>query len=402
MKKIAVIGMGSAGVQTICHFLTYLNRDWQVVSIYDPTINILGIGESTNPSFIQMLQFGTNFHIINDAAALDSTQKFGTKYVNWREEDLDLPLLSGSVAIHFNTYKLKEFVLDRFPKIWGDKFQQLTGNVSNLYNDKNHAVVTVDNVDYEFDYVVDCRGFPKDYSGYTVLDGQPVNCAFVHNKPEPADYKFTIHKATADGWMFSVPLSTRASFGYLFNTKITSPEQAKINFSREIDVPVDQLDNIEYRFKSFYINHIVDGRICKNGNMAVFFEPMFANSLWLYEVINRAFYDYIQGLEKQTGDPRLLEEETREYFVNRAKQVEEMISFKYHGGSIYKTPFWDYAVKYSSEVLKNSENLKRSIHNAKVLNSQKNWDYPDHTLWVYPMYNLFQVHDKFGYTYFKD
>ena len=56
MNKLAVIGVGSAGIQSLCHFLAWLDKSWEIYSIHSPKIPISGIGESTNPRFLDAKQ----------------------------------------------------------------------------------------------------------------------------------------------------------------------------------------------------------------------------------------------------------------------------------------------------------------------------------------------------------
>lgn len=389
MKKIAVVGVGSGGIQCICHLLTWINNDWQITSIHDPNTPILGIGESTNASFISTIEYGLNFHIINDLNNLNATHKFGTKFIDWRPYDVINPLISGTVAIHFDTYKLKQFAFDRLKSIWKDKFKEVQGKVYDIQNRDNKAVVIIDGREETFDYVIDCRGFPKSFDDYTMIEGNPVNYGLIHNiEKTGADWKYTNHIATKDGWMFSLPLQTRESYGYMFNRFITDVDTARKNFSEQIGVPVDKLQNIEYSFKSYYTNKIVDRRIIKNGNAAVFFEPMFANSLSLYDSINRIIYDYIQD---KPGDYNNI-------FVSIAKQVEEMICYFYHGGSVYDTEFWQYAKIYSNERLKTSEHLNR-VRDIYLENSRLQ-RYTDKDRWIFSEKNLRDIDRNFGYNYF--
>lgn len=352
-KRLAVIGVGSSGILALSHFLYFLDNGWDVVSIYDPSIPILGIGESTNPSFVHSLERSTGFNLYDELnqGHLNSTLKLGTYYEEWRETSFINPLLGGNTALHINTFLLKNWAISKFKEKWGNRFQELFGNVNDLKNFSDYASLTINGIEHRFDYVMDCRGFSKDDADYTFVNN-PTNHCLVHNKPAGPNLLHTKHIATKDGWMFVVPLKTRESYGYLFNDTITDVDTAKINFSQKINVPVNELDNISYSFKSYYTNNLIKGRIIKNGNRAAFFEPMFANSLWLYDTANRTFYDYLIGSHT--------EESANNNFKMIAKNIEEMICFHYHGGSLYKTPFWEHAVKYSTEILKNSTKIKEA------------------------------------------
>jgi tryptophan halogenase len=338
--KLAIIGLGSAGIQSICHFLSYLNKDSEVWSIYDPNIKILGIGESTNPSFTTMLELGTDFDIMRDLNELDATYKLGTYYINWRKQEFLNPLLSGSLAIHFNNFKLKDYAIPRLKDKWREKFKVLEGKVDFINNNINNVEIYINNKVYSFDFLIDCRGFPESYNDYHVFDDAPVNSALVHNiYGVSKSWNYTVHKATKDGWMFEVPLSSRHSYGYLYNKNITSVEQARINFSKEIGVELTDLENIEYNFKSYYTKNLIENRIIKNGNRSVFFEPMFANSLWLYDQVNRIAWDYInQKVDQDLGNY---------HFVDCCVMVHDMIHFHYHGGSIFNSDFWQEIPKIS-------------------------------------------------------
>src|SRR5690606_5005401 len=102
MKKIAIVGAGSAGILTAAHLCTWLDKSWQVCAVHNPRKKILGIGESTNGAFISVLERATNFSIASEAdmSALSATLKFGSKFMGWREQSWINPLLSGNIAIH--------------------------------------------------------------------------------------------------------------------------------------------------------------------------------------------------------------------------------------------------------------------------------------------------------------
>lgn len=400
-KKIAIIGAGSAGIQSACHFLAYLNKDWQITLIHDPKINILGIGESSNPPFINALEVGTNFNMYNDLDALDGTMKLGTVYKNWREHDFFNPLLTGQTAVHFNTHKLKEFAIPRLHKKWPDKFVEIHGTCTEIVDDGTKVTLLIDKEYQDFDYLVDCRGFPrtfndlpgmpKGYNDYTVVENPTVNYSLTYNKPRIIEDIVTGHVATPDGWMFTVPLTSRTGCGYMFNTSFTTIDQARQNFSKIIDVPVDEITTgVEYKFQSYYTNKLLNGRILKNGNQSVFFEPMFANSLWVYDQVNRLFFDHlINGAS---------EEATNQKFKHVATSVLDLIYFHYHGGSNFKTPFWEYIVPLATKKVYESPHFKHACDVLKYVKESRH--YVEGVQWVYSALNLEVIDKNFGYNYF--
>jgi len=390
MKKLAVIGLGTAGVQSLAHFLFYLNNDWEVVSISDPNIPIFGIGESTNPSFISAISYGTNFSMYSELTDgdLNSTVKYGTMYEKWRNKDFINPLIGSSAALHIDTFKLKKWAIEKFSERWGNKFNFIEGTVKNIKTIEEKAVVEIDGVYHEFEYVIDCSGRPKDYSEYNVLTPTTDSC-LVHNIKNGSNFLHTKHVATEDGWMFVIPLKTRTSYGYLYNSSITDKDIAKENFSKEINVPINKLDNIEYSFKSYFAKKIIDGRVIKNGNNALFLEPMFANSLWLYDGINKLLMDKIN--EKENLDMNAV-------FYKNVNAVSDMIHYMYHGGSLYKTPFWDWIVVKSKEVLDKSEVFKTT---KKMSRHYDTVGGEDLTNWVFEAKNLLAIDTGMGYKNFN-
>ena len=196
----------------------------------------------------------------------------------------------------------------------------------------------------------------------------------------------------------ALPIS-RTNYGYLYNDKITDKETAKINFSKEINVPVEELQNIEFKFNSYYTKKLVSNRIAKNGNNVCFFEPMFANSLWAYDHANRGIFDHICNVCYGGIDISQSMKDTNESFELIANEVLDMIYFHYHGGSNYDTDFWKYAMKYSSDKLKDSIYLQKAIEICHTYG--ENQFYTPHRVWSFNTFGLLMISNNLGYDYFR-
>ena len=340
-RKIAVIGAGSAGLLTLAHLCTWLDESWQICSVHDPKKKILGIGESTNGAFISVLERGTNFSLANpdDLAALDATIKYGSKFSRWREHSWVNPLLSGNIAIHFNNRRFKDFVHGRLLEIWPNQFSVLEAEVKEVQNFADHVTLGTDRGSHDFDYVVDCTGTPASLDGYTMSDCTLVDRCRIHTI-EKYDYEpFTDHIATRDGWMFGVPLKGYKTYGYLYSSALTETRAAEEEMMRLLGAPALEAGNYDahYAFRCYYANELVSGRVCKNGNKALFFEPLLANSMFLYIYAARLIYDYVVGGQEAALCNGL--------FVKAVKEMEDVISYYYRGGSTFESAFW----KASSE-----------------------------------------------------
>jgi len=355
--RIAVVGVGTAGIMSLCHLLNYAPQGSKVVSIFEPTIPILGIGESSTFTFPKLLFKGTGFNLPEDGAELDSTIKLSVTYKNWRENSFEsfIEPIDG-YAMHFNNFRMKEFAFDRFKEIWGSRFEELTGTVVDIKNNGAYASVYLTNSEEKFDIVIDCRGYPTDYSDYVIAEDMPVNHCLVNMIPEPGLWPSTVHQATKNGWMFGIPLKTRQGWGYLYNDNITTREDAVADIAEIFNTTVDKLTLREFAFKNYYAKTFFDGRILKNGNRALFFEPLEALSSHFYELAVRSMFDYFLG-DANMNTP----EKVNQHLTTVAGNLENFYHYVYHGGSIYNTPFWQITKEKSSKKLKNNKLWKETV-----------------------------------------
>jgi hypothetical protein len=389
--KIAVIGVGTAGVTSLCHALRWLtNNTTTVTSIYNPSVKILEIGESMDPGFPTVLFEGAGFTLVEDAAELDATMKLGVSWKGWREKDFTSLMHPPAYAMHFNNGKLKDFCFGRFKKLWGNKFQIIEGSVTDLKNSNNFAEVTVDGVSYEFDFVIDCRGTPKDFTNYNIIN-DPVNHCLVNIVEEQGTWNTTMHQAHANGWMFGIPLTTRQGWGYLYNDTITSREDAVKDIEKIFNST--NLNLKEFTFKSYYAKEFFDGRIIKNGNSALFFEPLEALSGYFYSTVMRNLVDYINN--------QCSVDDVNSRLTEAAQDIENFISFAYHGGSTFDSEFWRTTVKLTTKKLKTDARwqntvaeIKSCLHNGNIIQEKSiaRW-YIRH--WINWDKNL-------GYNYFSE
>jgi len=335
-KKVAVIGVGSAGLLQVMHLCVWLDKSWEVYAIHDRAKKILGIGESTNGGFVNTLEMATDFSLAHpeDMAALGATMKYGSRFIGWREHSWINPLLNGNVAIHFDSRRLKEFAFERLARRWPEQFRELLGNVTDLVDEGERVRVVVDGKAHHFDYVIDCRGTPPDLEGYVQSDCTIVDRCVVHQADVYEYAPYTDHIATKHGWMFGVPLSSHKSYGYLYSSQVTSKEEALADMATTLGIP--EVDSgtyqAEYQLRPYYAKEIAVGRVCKNGNRALFFEPLIANSIFLYLMTNRLVFDYmVSGAPADAVNAR---------FRAAVMEMEDLITYYYQGGSLHPTPFW--------------------------------------------------------------
>ena len=86
MKKIAVIGAGVIGITSILQLIeqrTNLNaeNDCTIVWLYDTSVDIFGIGESTTPSLSGQIASPPSYLRYDSKDYFDATIKFGNRFV---------------------------------------------------------------------------------------------------------------------------------------------------------------------------------------------------------------------------------------------------------------------------------------------------------------------------------
>jgi hypothetical protein len=385
--KVAVIGIGTAGLQTLAYYMDSLPDDIEVYSIHNPAQKILGIGESTTTFLPHILQRSCDFTMLGKGKLLDVTTKHGVKYSNWREHSFTSNILPPYHGMHFNNFKLADIVLEALRPKSG--FYEIKGEIKSMTQNENFVMLNIDDNAYTFDYVVDCRGYPEDYSDYKMLDYLPVNHGIVNGIDEPGTWQYTHHQATRNGWMFGIPLQTRQGWGYLFNDTITSVEEAKEDMQTLFDKP---LSLREFSWKNYYKENIVDGRIISQGNRALFFEPLEALSGTYYEAVCVESAAVILGEKTSTDANKKLQDIAETYC--------SFICFVYHGGSTFNTEFWKQTVDKTSEALHNSPYFKDVVVRIKSLVES---NFTDERIILYPIsVSLWLLIDReMGYNYFK-
>tara|TARA_Y100000022_G_C13241693_1_gene372719 strand:+ start:90 stop:1238 length:1149 start_codon:yes stop_codon:yes gene_type:complete len=344
--NIAIIGAGTVGVLSVCHFLGYADNT-KITCIHNPQKNILGIGESSTINMPLLLWETLNFNVEFDGQDLQYTFKTGVQFKNWRKHDFVSPIIPPKYAIHFDNFKLAEVIYKKIYDKYENRFRELNIDISSIKQNDEEVII---NNNYKFDYVIDCRGFPKDYTNYTMVD-LPINHCLVHGVNKPGDWNFTYHIAHENGWMFGIPLQKRQGWGYLYNDNITTKKEAIDNFNIITKKNINYEDIREFTFKPFKANKFIDGRILKNGNSALFYEPIEAISGGFYDNLNRYFFDYI-------FNKSFSETAVNFHIHDLADRYLNFISYIYQGGSIYDSDFWNYAKNICSQNLRNNKWLE--------------------------------------------
>lgn len=319
IKKLAIIGKGTAGAQAAAHFVRWMpgtKIEWH----FDPSIPTKAVGEGTN--LVLPRTMAENFAFGHrDLGAVEGSFKIGIYKEGWGKQGKpffhDFP--APSVGYHFNAKKLQEYIL-----------KMLEGKVS--FVEKNTKAEEVD-----ADYVVDCSGKPESLEGYNEAECIPLNAVKVfHCDWDFVKFNWTLTIARPHGWVFGIPLQTRCSIGYMYNNTLTTEE--------EIDEDVQAILNayelqcsrtVGFPFKSYTKTVNFTDRIAYNGDKSFFLEPLEATSTGSMDQVNRLAFD-IMHKNMSTDDAHYK-------YDKMLDEIYNMIMLHYYAGSPFQSKFWDFA-----------------------------------------------------------
>lgn len=317
-KKIAIIGLGNAGIVTAMHYHHYGRNIHDIVDTvdiyYDPSVSIEKVGQGSILNLPKLIDdvIHTSWH----DNKINATIKTGILYQNWGKKTKEIfsPFPYNVFGIHYQPHLLSKAVIE-----------------SNLFNVIEKNITNYNEIDA--DYIFDCRGkHLNHWDDYNTLVN-PLNSALIHRNPEKdSSLLYTKCVATPDGWTFVIPNIDSVSFGYLYNNTITTKQEASNNFKKIFGCDVD----FDLNFKNYVAKNMwVDNRVVLNGNRYCFLEPLEATSTGLYQTVAQCAWDTIFN--------DIPHSETNNAMKSIVKKIETFVLWHYQYGSVYDTPFWEYA-----------------------------------------------------------
>lgn len=348
-KRVALIGKGTAGCQAAAHLFTYM-PDYELDWYYSPDIKPQAVGEGSNLILPRNMNQTLNFNYGEHFKHVDGWLKLGIYKSNWGQTGKDFihffPM--SQTAIHFNAIKMQDYIFGKLSK--EPRVRAIEENVS------------PEGVDADF--VMDCSGRPKSLEEFYVPKYIPVNS--VHVNQCFWDYpriNYTITEARPYGWVFGIPLQNRCSIGYLYNNNINSLDEVK----EDIDVVINKYNLTKsdttntFTFGNYYRKQNFKDRIAFNGNSSFFLEPLEATSTAMMDSIQRMAWDIWHG--------NMSVEKANERYTRELIEIERMIMMHYFAGSVFKTPFWEYAQERGTRCMKEAMKDDRFLHHFSLVKS---------------------------------
>jgi hypothetical protein len=350
MKKITIIGRGTAGALAAAYFAKQTN--WIIDWIYDPNIKQQAVGEGTNLLVPTRLDADIDFNVV-ELQSIYGTPKLGIRKMNWGTKTKDFThTFPGSLhGYHFNAVMLQDWIIEKLSN--NNRVRMLHDHVSH-HNDLNT------------DFVLDCSGRPTDYSEFNMRTEIPVNAVSVKQCFwDGARFTQTLTIARPYGWVFGIPLLNRCAIGYMYNKDINTLEEVQEDVKevyKEFNLEPSDIGN-QFHFTNYIRKENFVGESVYNGNASFFLEPLEATSLGSMIRINEWALKYFN--KKMTSD------EANKSYHNDIDDISNMIMLHYFAGSTFKTPFWDMAVGRANSHLNKAKQNKPFVSMIHACNESE-------------------------------
>jgi len=358
-KKIAIIGNGTAGCLTASHFNRF-SIDAEIEWYFDPNIKPQAVGEGSLIDLTADLNGSLGFSM-SDLYSIDGTIKTGIRKIDWADVDsFDENFTFGKHGMHFNAVQLQDFILKKV---------QHEGKVNIIESNIHHAQI-------DADHIIDCSGFPQDYSQHVESEYIPVNSAYVTqcfwDYPK---FNHTLTIARPYGWVFGIPLQNRCAIGYMYNSNITSLDKVKADVQNIFDrfnlIPSNTTNHLN--FKNYYRQQNFSDRVSYNGNASLFLEPLEATTLAVVNKNKRLVYDLVYG--------NISTDILNNIYTNMVSEVETIIMLHYFGGSKFNTEFWEFAQERGSKKIESVKSSTKFIEFLKRSKQNSSTEYSEFGTW---------------------
>lgn len=389
--KIVIVGGGTAGWIAAYFILKSQPGKHQISVIESSKIGIIGAGEGSTGTMIELLN-GSYFNFRVDIAeflkATDGTKKMGIYHKNWNGKGYGYfaPIDSSTTWYQYQDYILK-YVLAKFGREKMHYASPIGIEYEKQHFDGTHAchfdghkvgkffkaicekdgAITIDsqvkdiklfdNGDIQSldldngqtvqgDFFIDCTGFSRllmkkmkvkweSYAEYL-----PVNTAMpfiLDYLPGEKPLPMTSATALSAGWMWDIPLQTRRGCGYVFDNRYISREDAQSEIEQYLGRKIKPIKWIEFESGSsevFWKNNVL-----ALGLASAFLEPLEATSI--HSTIIQLLL-FCQENLSGTAEKTICDYNRDSYNEKISRLYDSLmdfVSFHYQGARD-DTPFW--------------------------------------------------------------
>ncbi len=424
MKKIVIVGSGTAGLCCAAMMKNYWGNKVDISLYYDATSKNIAVGESTTPIIRLLLshlgvtteqffkefrnnaslKLGINFKNwipgteyfhgfgqiykpnLNSSGVYSITQgKFngGTNYNEATTTIPKLPFDKYDYALHLDTQEFSEYVT-----------KKLKGKIDLVDDLVEEVIVDGENITsircrdsgiVEADLFIDASGFnavlfkhlnPK---WNDLSDSLPLDRAIPQQVPNNSNEipSHTVAEATENGWIWQLPIGDRFGTGYIYSSRFTSDEEAREKYNEWLlknhnaELQTDRI--IRYR-PGYYEDYWI-GNCLAIGLSSGFVEPLESTGIQII---------LSQVQEFMTINSTLNNLQYNRVIINKAnrKLYEEIIDFicLHYNTNRTDSEFWRYMTANKVDWVKNfDEKCREEFLDARTCHREK-------TFWILDSY----------------
>jgi tryptophan halogenase len=399
LSRIVIVGGGTSGwlaAAMLCH---HLKRELcEVVLVASEEIGTIGVGESTVPPFVSLLQ-RLGIDEADFMRATDATYKLGIQFVGWHQQAgkyfhpfgaigrpieshefyqcwlkarangdssslqdfspcnvmaesgrffpparaRNTPIGGANYALHVDAMLAARY-LRRYAEQRGLNCIEGTVNAIKQRADGTIDALTLsDGREIKGDFFIDCTGFKALLLGQKLGVGMvdwsehlPCDRA-VAAKSENRDAVLPYTRATAQpaGWSWRIPLGHRTGHGYVYSSQFCTDEAARALLARVTDGPAIGAPSV-LRFTTGHRREIWKLNCLSLGLASGFVEPLEATSIHL---IARGIEFFLRYFPNRESEPALIREYNRR-MVADYEEVRDFIVLHYCATAREDSPFW--------------------------------------------------------------
>lgn len=320
--NICILGGGTAGWMTAAYLKSTTAHN--ITLIESKEIKIVGVGESTVPSFADFIKIVgiTEQELFDKVGAI---RKYSSQHNNWfkknhkwfhhfiynfSDEDEQLYWMNNNIlpdkkwrfSYHIDAYKFSNLLREKFQDIINHNYDTVE---EIKYNHHGITELVGKEKTYTADIFIDCSGF-KQMLLKLFTNKKENNNNIINNKAWAghADYTdkdgpvpYTRTYAMKYGWQWNICLSDRAGVGYVFCDDFVDPVTAKKELISNcpFNIREDSLHLID--FSSQWNSEPWSANVIAVGLSAGFLEPLESQSIFLLQM-------QIQMIERLLENPK--------------------------------------------------------------------------------------------------
>ena len=401
LSKIVIVGGGTSGwlaASMLCH---HLKRELcQIQLIESDEIGTIGVGESTVPPFVGLIQ---RLGIDEQAfiRATEATYKLGIQFVGWHQRSRkyfhpfgvigrpidshdfyqcwlkarahgdtsslmdfspcnimaengrffppakarNTPIGGANYALHVDALLVARY-LRRHAEARG--LTRIEGKVTQVRQRDDgfiQGVVLADGREISGDFFIDCTGFKGLLIGEALGVGSvdwssylPCDRAIVvKTDSQKPLLSFTRTTAQASGWTWQIPLQQRIGQGYVYSSQFCSDASAKSTLMRSLDSACIDAPRV-IAFTTGHRREVWKSNCLSLGLASGFVEPLEATSIHL---IARGMDFFLRYFPDRDCDPALIREYNRR-MVADYEEVRDFLVLHYSATQRDDSPFWQW------------------------------------------------------------